>query len=391
MMSNGYATRFATIALACMAAGAMAAQPADPYVIGLTGDMTGPDAGNSGAIADAIRIYFDKINERGGINGHPVQVLIRDNQSQPSRAASDAQAFVNDPNLLIIVTASLSSTYAPTMAESKQRGVPVLFAGGVCPTDVFPPANPLLFCTSGYAADKDAEYAVDYIRSVSPGNVSVGFVSMAIPISRGGMEHGAKVAESKGMKVAGHETIPPPTANFSPYATKLKAAGADWVVSWAPWVTQVKTFEALRQLGWQGRFISYAHNVAEEELKRVKDPGFLVFGTNAMFISNQPIHKDIAAAAEGKTKFPVTYLNEGWVAATTLEAALKKVAWPPTRAKLVEAMNDLSIDMRGMRGGPIVWSKNNHYRHDLYYRVHGWDSSQNAIKVVKDWVRKEIK
>ena len=291
-MNTIFAKRFAIVALACMAAAPTAALAADPYVVGLTGDMTGPDAGNSGAVADTVRIYFEKVNQRGGINGHPVQVIIRDNQSQPSRAASDAQEFVNDPNLLIIVTAALSSTYVPTISESKQHGMPVLFAGGVCPTEVFPPANPLLFCTSGYAAEKDAEYGVDYVRSVSPGNVTVGFVSMAIPISRGGMEHGAAVAESKGMKVGDHETIPPTTANFSPFATKLKAAGVDWVMSWAPWMTQVKAFEALRELGWQGKFITYAHNVAEEELKRIKDPGFLVFGTNTMFIGNQPVHKD---------------------------------------------------------------------------------------------------
>jgi len=391
MMNTTVAKRFAIVALACMGAAPTAAQAADPYVIGLTGDMTGPDAGNSGAVADTVRIYFEKVNERGGINGHPVQVIIRDNQSQPSRAASDAQEFVNDPNLLIIVTASLSSTYVPTISESKQHGVPVLFAGGVCPTEVFPPANPLLFCTSGYAADKDAEYAVDYVRSVSPGNVTVGFVSMAIPISRGGMEHGAAVAESKGMKVGDHEIIPPTTVSFSPYATKLKAADVDWVISWAPWITQVKAFEALRELGWQGKFITYAHNVAEEELKRIKDPGFLVFGTNAMFIGNQPVHQDIIAAAQGKTKFPYTYLNEGWIASITLEAALKKVPWPPTRAKLVEVMNDLTIDMRGMRGGPIVWTKDNHFRRELFYRVYGWNSTQNSIEVVKDWVRMDVK
>lgn len=366
------------------------AQTAEPYVIGLTGDMTGRDAGNSGAVADAIRIYFEGVNARGGINGHPVDVIMRDNQSEPSRAATDAQAFVNNDKLLLIVTASLSSTYAPTIAESKRKSVPIMFSGGVCPTEVFPPADSLMFCTSGYAAEKDAEYAVEYIHSVAPG-AKVGFASMAIPISRGGMDHGAKHAEAKGLKVGGHETIPPATANFAPFATKLKEAGVDWVVSWAPWITEVKTFEAMRQLGWQGKFIVYGHNVAEEELKRIKDPGFMVFGTNAMFSDDKPIHKDIVKAAEGKTKFPPTYLNEGWVAATTLEAALKKVAWPPSREKLVAAMNELSIDMRGMRGGPIVWTKENHFRGELHYRVYGWDPASNSVKIVKDWVKKDLK
>lgn len=368
-----------------------AAGAADAYVLGLTGDMTGRDSANSGAAADGIRIYFERLNAKGGINGRKVEVLMRDNQSEPSRAATDAQVFVNNDDLQLIVTASLSSTYAPTIAEAKRKGVPILFSAGVCPTDVFPPkADPLLFCTSGYAAEKDVEFAVDYMRKVTSGQFKLGLVSMAIPISRGGMEHAAKYSAGKNIQVIGHESAPPPTVNYAPYATKLKDAGADWVLSWAPWITQVKTFEALRQQGWTGRFISYGHNVAEEELKRIKDPGFLVFTTNAMFSDNQPIHGEIQAAAAGKTKYPHTYLNEGWIAATVIEAALKKVAWPPSRTKVAEALNGLTVDLSGLRGGAIVWSSQNHYRQDLYYRVYGWDSATNRVKTVADWVNKPV-
>lgn len=362
---------------------------AEGYVLGLTGDLTGRDSANSGAVADAIRIYFDRVNAAGGINGRKVEILVRDNQSEPSRAATDAQTFVNNDDLMLMITASLSSTYAPTISEAKRKGVPVLFAGGVCPREVFPPSpDPLLFCTSGYAAETDVKFAVDYIQSVQP-NAKLGLISMAIPISRGSLDQAAAYAKEKGLNVLSHESAPPPTANYTPYATKLK--DADWVLSWAPWVTQVKTFEALRQLGWKGRFISYGHNVAEEELKRIKDPGFLVFTTNGMFSDGQPVHKDVLAAAEGKTKFPPTYLNEGWVAAMTLEMALKKAGWPITRAKLAAAMTDLNVDLRGLRGGPITWSKGNHYRDQLFYRVYGWDAASSRIKTVKDWTSREVK
>ncbi|MBI3371677.1 MAG: ABC transporter substrate-binding protein [Betaproteobacteria bacterium] len=377
------------IGFALVAPGVAAA--ADAWVFGLTGDMTGRDSANSGAAADAIRIYFERVNAKGGIQGRKVEVLMRDNQSEPSRAATDAQVFVNNDDLQLIVSASLSSTYAPTIAEAKRKGVPILFSAGVCPTEVFPPtADPLLFCTSGYAAEKDVEFAVDYMRKMTNGAFKLGLLSMAIPISRGGMEHAAKYSAGKNIQIAGHESAPPPTVNYAPYATKLKDAGADWVLSWAPWITQVKTFEALRQQGWTGKFITYGHNVAEEELKRLKDPGLLVFTTNAMFSDNQPIHADIQAAAAGKTKYPHTYLNEGWIAATVIEAALKKVAWPPSRAKVAEAMNGLSVELGGLRGGAIVWSAQNHYRQDLYYRVYGWDSATNRVKTVADWVNKPV-
>ena len=89
------------------------------------------------------------------------------------------------------------------------------------------------------------------------------------------------------------EVIPPPTADYTPFATKLKDANPNWVFSWAPWVTQVKTFEALRRLGWQGDYITWAHIEAEAELARIKDARLYVIGANSLFQDNLPIHKEI--------------------------------------------------------------------------------------------------
>jgi len=66
--------------IACTTLVPGAAAAADAYVLGLTGDMTGRDSANSGAAADGIRIYFERLNAKGGINGRKVEVLMRDNQ-----------------------------------------------------------------------------------------------------------------------------------------------------------------------------------------------------------------------------------------------------------------------------------------------------------------------
>ena len=77
--------------------------------------------------------------------------------------------------------------------------------------------------------------------------------------------------------------IPPPTADYTPFATKLKDAGPNWVYSWAPWVTQVRTLEALRKLGWNDDYIAWGHLEAEAELARLKDGKFYVVNSNALF------------------------------------------------------------------------------------------------------------
>ena len=100
------------------------------------------------------------------------------------------------------------------------------------------------------------------------------------------------------MTAVDKEVIPPPTPDYTPFATKLKDANANWVFSWAPWVTQVRTFEALRRLGWQGDYIAWAHIEAEGELARLKDGKFYVIGANALFQDDLPIHKEITDAAK---------------------------------------------------------------------------------------------
>ena len=181
------------------------------------------------------------------------------------------------------------------------------------------------------------------------------------------------------------EVIPPPTADYTPFATKLKDAGPNWVYSWAPWVTQVRTLEALRKLGWNDDYIAWGHLEAEAELARLKDGKFYVVNSNALFQDDLPIQKEIdAAAKQAGSKYPAQTMTEGWIGGMAIEAALKAARLArPTAAKLRSAMENLKIDTKGLRGGPIEWTKDNHFRTQLYYRVYKWDGSK--IARVQDW------
>jgi ABC-type branched-subunit amino acid transport system substrate-binding protein len=384
--------RLALLSAAGLAAAATTAPAQEAYVVGMSGALTGRGSGTYAPVVEAMRIYLEGVNARGGINGHPVEMVVQDNQAEPSRAATDAKKFIGRDDLILVMNASLSSTYAPMVAEIRKAGMPLLFAGGVCPKEVFPPADKLQFCTTAFAADRDSEFAMHFVKEVENRAVKLGFAAMSIPLSRAGIDRAAEVAESLGMQTVDKENIPPPTPNYAPFATKLKDAGAEWVFSWAPWVTQIKTFEALRALGWQGKYLSYGHINAEEELARVKDDGFFVLGANALFQDDLPIHKEIRAAAKaGGAKFPATYMAEGWIAAMALEQVLSKVSWPPSRDKVIAAMNDIEIDLKGLRGGPLTWTADNHFRTAMYHRVYRWDSAKGSVVRVKDWAEKMIK
>ena len=386
------AAAVAAAAAAALAAGATPALAQDAYVIGLTGALTGPPSSTYAPAVEALRLYLDRVNAGGGVNGKPIRLVIQDDSAEPSKAAANAKKLITQDNAVLLINATLSTTYAPVTAEAKRAGVPLLFASGVCPKEVYPPADPLQFCTTAYAASYDSRATLAFVKETAKEPVRLGLAAMAIPLSRAEMDFAESQAPSLGMTVVDKEVIPPPTPDYTPFATKLKDANANWVFSWAPWVTQVRTLEALRRLGWTGSYIAWSHLEAESELARLKDAGFYVVGANALFQDARPIHHEInEAAKKANAGYPGHQMAEGWIAGMVIEAALKNAGWPADAAKVRAALETVKVDTKGLRGGPIEWTKDNHFRTRQYYRVYRWDTGKSAIVLAKDWMSYEVK
>ncbi|MEZ5788427.1 MAG: ABC transporter substrate-binding protein [Xanthobacteraceae bacterium] len=374
------------------AAAALPAAAQDAYVVGLTAALTGPPSSTYAPAVEALRIYIDRANANGGVNGKQIKLIIQDDSAQPSKAAANVKRLITQDNVVLLVNATLSTTYAPVIAEAKRTGVPLLFAGGVCPKEVYPPADPLLFCTTAFAATYDSRAALDFIKETAKQPVRLALVAMAIPLSRAEIDYAEQQAPKVGMTVVDKEIIPPPTPDYTPFATKINEANANWTFSWAPWVTEVRTLEALRRLGWQGDYLTWAHIEAEGELQRLKDGKLYVIGANAFFQDKLPVHSEISEAiAKAGSQYPANQMAEGWIAGMVIEAALKTAGWPADAKKIRDALETVKLDTKGLRGGPIEWTKNNHFRTRQYYRVYRWDPAKSEIVQAKDWSAYDVK
>lgn len=364
----------------------------DAYVIGVSGAMTGPVAANYAPVVEAMKAYLDHVNGRGGINGRQVRVVVLDDQAQPSRAATNAKQLLAQDKVVMLLNASLSSTYAPMIAESKRAGVPLYYAGAVCPKETYPPADPLQFCSTAFGANLDSQAALAFIKNNAKESVRLGLAAMAIPIARAEIDYAETLSKTLGMTPVEKQISPPPAPDYTPFATRLKDANPTWVWSWSPWVSQVRVFEAMRRLGWNGRYVTWAHLNAEEELARIRDGEFYVVGTNAFMEDNLPIHAEIrAVAARARLEHPVSYLTEGFVAGLVVEQVLRNTPWPATPQKVLNAMNNVKVDMKGLRGGPLEWTQDNHFRTRQYYRVWHWDAQGNRIARAQDWQAIDVK
>ena len=362
----------------------------DAYRIGMSAAITGRAATGYAPTYEAYKVYFKRINDAGGINGHKVEIDYEDDRGEPQRAAAAAKKLAESS--LLIVNASISATYKPLMTETEAAKVPLLFGGGVCPREAFPPANPLVFCSTSFGSKWDIIYALDFLKAQAGGKkVKLGLVAQDIPLARIELENAEKVSKEMGFDTIPLVIVPGAAADYTPFAQKLKDEGAEWVFAWSPWPVEIGVFEALNRLGWKGGYLLYGHQPTQDELARLKAPNLYAFGGNALFTENLPVQQEIANLVKGQTQHPAHYMAEGWVSAMVLEAALRKCGWPCTREKLAQAMGGVSVDTRGLRGGPVEWTADNHYRRTTWYKVYRWDPAKSAIVAVGGWTKLDIK
>ncbi|WP_172297309.1 ABC transporter substrate-binding protein [Pseudoruegeria sp. HB172150] len=370
---------------------APAAMAQDTIKIGLTGALTGPVAGTYAPAVEGLRLYLDGVNAAGGIGGRSVELILQDDGAEPSRAAANSKRFLTQDGVVVMINASLSSTYAPAIAEAKRAGVPLIFSASACPPEVFPPADPNLFCTTGFGPKYDSQAALAFIEATDGTDVQIGFQAMAIPVSRGEIDYAETLAGEMGMTPVAKEITPPPAPDYSPFASNIENAGAEWVWSWAPWVAQVKTFEALRRLGWEGDYVLYSHLEAEGELERIKDAGLYAIGANAMFSEGLPVMEEIASATEAAgSSYEANQMTEGWIAGMVIEAALSAAEDPGDAASVRDALSSVSVDTEGLRGGPLEWTEDNHFRTVQSYRVYRWNTDSGQIETVRDWTSYDV-
>lgn len=384
------------IALAALAGALAGASPfaaaQDAYVIGVSAAMTGPAAATYAPVVESMKAYLEHVNAKGGIRGKPVKLVVLDDSAQPSRAAANAKRLLTEDKVVLLMNSSLSSTYAPMVAEAKRANVPLYFAGSVCPKETYPPADPLQFCSTAFGAELDSQAALDFVKRSAKEPVRIGFAAMAIPISRGEIDYAEGLSKTLGMTPVEKQITPPPTPDYTPFATKLKDANPNWVYSWAPWVSEIRTFEALRRLGWNGSYVAWAHLNAEDELARVKDGGLYAIGTNTFFSDSVPMHAEIrAVTSRANLQYPVTWLTEGFIAGLVIEAVLDRTPWPATPQKVLASMNNLKVDLKGLRGGPLEWTKDNHFRTKQFYRVWRWNPAAGRVERVQDWQAIEVR
>lgn len=376
--------------------GATASYAADPHLIGLTGDLTGPSAGLYKPLAEGVRIYVESVNAAGGVNGSQIKLISRDNRGDPNQLVSDLTFFESE-KVSAVILVSPSGTLGAFSRQNQKAQIPTIYVNACYPPAVPPKPDPNFFCP-GIGVVADANAMIEKVKNhVGERKVRVGLITTDIPGARGVAEKLFKPkAESLGMEVVQIAVLPVDSSDATGVARDFMDKKIDVAISYTITKHMLAGAEALLSLGWRGEyFLTTALPGTFEQLRNFKAENIYGFDQFSIINENKPVHQAIrAAASRHGFGFPIDEARMGYRAGMVLGQALKNCATPCTRDLLRASLTNLTVDdeaMRDLNLGPVVFSSSVHTSPTKTFRLYHWSNRAGAVVPVgKDLTVKEM-
>jgi len=236
-----------TGALVCLALALTGpAAAADTIKLGLTAEMTGPNAEAGAYQVNGAMIALDEINKAGGVLGKQLELKVEDTQSNNNGAVNALSRLGSEGNVTAII-GPVRSTQIQAMAPTLIKlGVPMLI-GGTDP-GLTRAGNPWLFRArpnDGYSARVIAEFGVNTL-----GKKKWAIVHATDAFGTGGKNSLVEALKALGVTPVLVQGFTSNTQDFTQVILAIKQAGADVIGSYIPNSPDVGIFsKQLRQFG----------------------------------------------------------------------------------------------------------------------------------------------
>jgi branched-chain amino acid transport system substrate-binding protein len=203
-----------------------------PYKVGILTNTSG-DLGFLGKyVVDSMQLEVDKINAEGGINGHPIELVVQDDGYDQTKGAAGFTKLAEDPSILA-VTGTMASILLPSLtALAEQKQIPYV---SCAPENPSIRAQNLKWTLYGPADEfLNAAAILDIVKA--KGFKSAVVISHNEPNSMSVATEFVTEATAAGLQaVLLEDTVDIGTVDITPQVNKLKALadkqGADCIVS----------------------------------------------------------------------------------------------------------------------------------------------------------------
>lgn len=205
---------------------------ADTIKVGANLEMTGGSASYGISSKNAIELAFKEINEKGGINGKRLELVVADNKSEAAEATNAMQKLVSQDNVVAVIGPNLSSSVIAASAINNSAKV----------LDIAPMAtNPYVTVDQASGKTKDFNYRTCFIDPFQ-GTVMAKFATAELGVGNAAVlidnssDYAKGLAQffkenfvKEGGAVTAEESYLQKDTDFKATLTKIKATNPDFL------------------------------------------------------------------------------------------------------------------------------------------------------------------
>lgn len=218
----------------------------EPYKIGAIFSVTGAASFLGEPEKNTVLMLVEQINKAGGINGHPLEVIIEDSKSDETQAVLVAKKLLEKDKVLAII--------GPSTTGESMALIPIMTAA----------KTPLISCAAGanitnpvkerYWIFKTPQYDTSAVEAIyshmkKKGIKKIGIITITTGYGDAGRKALLELAPKFGISIVADERYGPKDTDMTAQLVKIKSAGAQAVINWSVGPGQVivtKNWHALK-------------------------------------------------------------------------------------------------------------------------------------------------
>jgi ABC-type branched-chain amino acid transport systems, periplasmic component len=200
---------------------------AKPYVVGAFVSVTGPNSTLGTPERDTLKMIETKINKNGGINGHPLKVIIEDDASDNTNAVKAANKLINQDYVCAIIGGSGTGPSLAVAPIAEANGVAqISMAAGLMITN---PVKKWVFrvaITDSIIAGK----MLNYLAQQKLNRIAIIYDSNAYGTS--GRDQLRALASKYNVTIAAEEAFASNDTDMTVQLTKIRTTNVKAIVCW---------------------------------------------------------------------------------------------------------------------------------------------------------------
>jgi len=200
---------------------------AEPIKIGGIFSLTGPGAHIGVAQKNSVLIAIDEFNKKGGVAGRPIEMVLGDDESDPTKAVMALKKMVETQPIVALIGPTRTDTGMAMIPTLEREGIPTfMHAGGDV---IITPVRKWVFKSPYRAADAMERIAL-YLKKNNL--TKIGFLHSSDGFGKDGAAIVDRLSAKFGFELLGKETFDLKDVDMTAQLTRINAKGPQAIIIW---------------------------------------------------------------------------------------------------------------------------------------------------------------